>query len=256
MGLAKPEWFKLDAAKFLCDTLVDAMSTVEVGACIRLLCRQWIDGYIPDDVSMLARLCRRDEAAMIAAWVILAQFFPVIEPGKRANRYMWVEREKVVADLERKSDEGTRAARKRWGEANKKRTRRPNAYANGSPMPDPIAEPMQDQSRPEQSREGAIAPPPPAAARRAHQMPKEFRPNDGHRTFANELAVDLNVAFAAFCDYHGSKGSTFKDWDKALNNWLRKEPKFGQVRTNGTPNRTIMTGSAVENTLALLKGGR
>ena len=144
MAIQKPEWFKLDAAKFLADAQVDAMSTLELGACFRLLCRQWIDGWIPDDLRLLARLCRLDSEVMVQAWVTLAPFFPTIEPGKRANRFMWVERDKVVTALHRKSDEGTRAARKRWTDARN----RLDALPNGSPMPDP----MQDQTRPDQTR--------------------------------------------------------------------------------------------------------
>jgi uncharacterized protein YdaU (DUF1376 family) len=144
VAIQKPEWFKMDPAKFLSDAQVDVMTTLELGACFRLMCRQWLDGFIPDDQKMLARLCRLDAAAMAEAWITLSHFFPIVESGKRANRFMWIERAKVVADLERKSDEGTKAARKRWDDVRNKR----DAIPNGSPMPDP----MQDQTRAEQSR--------------------------------------------------------------------------------------------------------
>jgi uncharacterized protein YdaU (DUF1376 family) len=144
MAIQKPEWFKLDPAKFLCDAQIDVMSTLELGACLRLLCRQWIDGFIPDDLHLLARLCRLDDTAMGEAWVTLSHFFPAVETGKRANRFMWIEREKIVADLEHRSDEGTKAARKRWDDAKK----RQDAIPNGSPIPDP----MQEQTRADQSR--------------------------------------------------------------------------------------------------------
>lgn len=149
MALGKPTWFKMDPAAFFSDAAVDAMSTLELGACFRLLARQWIDGYIPDDLRLLARLCRLDTGSMAEAWVTLCIFFPIIEPGKRANRFMWIEREKVVVDLERRSDEGTRAANKRWNEVRKKRDATPIAKPNGSPMPDP----MQEKSRAEKSGE-------------------------------------------------------------------------------------------------------
>jgi uncharacterized protein YdaU (DUF1376 family) len=144
MAIQKPEWFKMDPAKFLCDAQVDVMSTLELGACFRLMCRQWIDGFIPDDLRLLARLCRLDDTAMGEAWVTLSRFFPMVEAGKRANRFMWIERETIVADLEKRSDEGTKAARKRWDDVKKRR----DATPNGSPIPDP----MQDQTRPEQTR--------------------------------------------------------------------------------------------------------
>jgi uncharacterized protein YdaU (DUF1376 family) len=144
MAIQKPEWFKMDAAKFLSDTQVDVMTTLELGACFRLMCRQWIDGFIPDDQNLLARLCRLDVATMGEAWVTLSHFFPVVEPGKRANRFMWIEREKISADLLKRSDEGTKAARKRWDDVRNKR----DATPNRSPMPDP----MQDQTRADQTR--------------------------------------------------------------------------------------------------------
>lgn len=151
MSLHKPEWFKIDPSKFLSDLQVDAMTTEELGACFRLLCRQWIDGFIPDDLHLLGRLCRLDATGMAKAWVTLCPFFPVIEPGKRANRFMWVEREKVLSELARKSDEGTKAANKRWDEFRKNR----DATPNGSPMPDP----MQDQTRPDQNQTRPENPP-------------------------------------------------------------------------------------------------
>jgi uncharacterized protein YdaU (DUF1376 family) len=144
VAIQKPEWFKMDPAKFLSDAQVDVMTTVELGACLRLMCRQWLDGFIPEDQKMLARLCRVDAAAMAEAWITLSHFFPIVESGKRANRFMWIERAKVVADLERRSDEGTKAAKKRWDDVRNKR----DATPNGSPMPDP----MQDQTRAEQTR--------------------------------------------------------------------------------------------------------
>jgi uncharacterized protein YdaU (DUF1376 family) len=143
MAITKPEWFKMDPAKFLSDGQVDAMTTVELGACFRLICRQWLDGFIPDDLRMLARLCRLDDTAMGEAWQTLSNFFPVVEVGKRANRFMWIEREKVVADLEKRSDEGTKAARKRWEDVKNKRDAKPNGSGIGTPM--------QDQTRPEQT---------------------------------------------------------------------------------------------------------
>jgi uncharacterized protein YdaU (DUF1376 family) len=156
----KPPWFKIDPAQFLCDAQVDAMSTVELGACFRLMCRQWIDGFIPDDAHLLARLCRLDATAMGEAWVTLSQFFPVVSDGKRANRYMWIEREKVTAELEKKSDEGTRAAHKRWGEVRKQR----DAAPNGSPMPEPMQEEIRleenktSSSEPKTGSDGKVAP--------------------------------------------------------------------------------------------------
>jgi uncharacterized protein YdaU (DUF1376 family) len=143
MVLGKPTWFKLEPAAFLSDVQVDAMTTLELGACFRLLCRQWIDGFVPDDMHVVARLCRLSTTEMAEVWQTLSKFFPVVEEGKRANRFMRVERERVVADLVRRSNDGVRSARKRWT-----RERSSDAELNGSPM----EHPMQQKSREENSR--------------------------------------------------------------------------------------------------------
>ncbi len=62
---------------------------------------------------------------------------------------------------------------------------------------------------------------------KATQQPSEFTPSEKHTALANELGVDLLSEFAVFVDYHASKGSKFKNWDAALNTWLRNAVKFG-----------------------------
>lgn len=64
---------------------------------------------------------------------------------------------------------------------------------------------------------------PPAAPKRAHQLPDDFTPNDTNRRIAAERGVDLRRAFEQFADHHRAKGSTFKDWNLAFNTWLRRE---------------------------------
>ena len=60
----KPDWFKLYPSRFLQDGIVDQMTTEELGCCVRLMCRQWLDGSIPDDLDRLARICRVDGSGM------------------------------------------------------------------------------------------------------------------------------------------------------------------------------------------------
>ena len=62
--------------------------------------------------------------------------------------------------------------------------------------------------------------------KRACQMPDGFQPKESHQQLATELGIDLQTAFEKFKDHHLSKGSKFKDWDRALNTWLRNEVRF------------------------------
>jgi len=196
MALQKPEWFKVDPGKFLSDSQVDAMTTEELGACFRLLCRQWIDGSLPDDLHMLGRLCRLDATRMGEAWVTLCHFFPTISEGKRANRFMWVERDKVLSELERKSDEGTRAANKRWDEVRKRK----DAEPNGSPMQNPMGHPMQEQSRAEQNQTRPELPPSPkgdlGGKRKRRTMPEKI--NDLEIAGFPSEAIKLGIRIMDF----------------------------------------------------------
>lgn len=143
MANERPPWFKFDPSAFLADAQVDAMTTLELGACLRLLCRQWIDGDLPGDLHTLGRLCRLDGSGMGDAWVTLCHFFPEIGNGRRANRFMWIEREQVMAAMEKKSSDGEKAARKRWESLGKTS----DATPNGSPMPHPMQDKEEEKEK-------------------------------------------------------------------------------------------------------------
>ena len=59
------------------------------------------------------------------------------------------------------------------------------------------------------------------------ELPTDFSPRDSHRELAQELHLNLDRVFQKFCDHHASKGNRFKDWNRALNAWLRRESEFG-----------------------------
>jgi squalene cyclase len=65
-----------------------------------------------------------------------------------------------------------------------------------------------------------------------HQMPKGFAPKESHYDLAKVLGVDLERAFPKFCDYHLAKGNKFKNWDFALNTWIRNDAEW-KGRANG-----------------------
>ena len=72
-------------------------------------------------------------------------------------------------------------------------------------------------------------------------LPKGFVPNQANIDLAATEGVDLRREFAKFCDHHAAKGSTFKDWQRALSSWIRKAAEYGgnvrQIRTapDGAP---------------------
>jgi hypothetical protein len=58
------------------------------------------------------------------------------------------------------------------------------------------------------------------------QLPDDYTPNDKHYQLAKELNININQELLKFSDYHKSKGSKFKNWDYALNTWLRNAADF------------------------------
>lgn len=67
----------------------------------------------------------------------------------------------------------------------------------------------------------------PKPRKRATQLPDGFQPNESNIQLAVSEGVDLRREFVKFCDYNRSKGSTYKDWHLALNNWIRKAAEYG-----------------------------
>lgn len=65
-------------------------------------------------------------------------------------------------------------------------------------------------------------------AKRATQFPVNFSPNENNKSVSEEMGVDLQTEIIAFADFHKSKGSTFKDWNLALNTWIRNSKKFSK----------------------------
>lgn len=60
-------------------------------------------------------------------------------------------------------------------------------------------------------------------AKRAHQLPESFEPNDTNKRIAAERGLNLEAVIPQFADYHRANGNTMKDWHLALNTWLRRE---------------------------------
>lgn len=78
---------------------------------------------------------------------------------------------------------------------------------------------------------GVVAPPPTQKLpSRATALPSDFWPDDTAQRMAGELGLSLQDELAAFCDHHGARGTTFKDWQAGFRTWLRNASKFQQQR--------------------------
>jgi uncharacterized protein YdaU (DUF1376 family) len=121
-GLMKPPpAFQFYAGDYLSSSRVQAMSLEAEGAYIRLLCYQWQDGSIPDDLRKLARLCKISERKMKSIWVQVSPCFDLqIESGRLANARLEEIRKTHIEFCLQRSASG-RLGGKRSGEVRSKR---------------------------------------------------------------------------------------------------------------------------------------
>lgn len=77
---------------------------------------------------------------------------------------------------------------------------------------EPVKEPVNGSAEPKEKR--------------ACQLPKDFEPNKNNIEVAKDLGVDLNYQVEQFKDWHLAKGSKYKNWNFALNTWMRKSAEF------------------------------
>lgn len=72
--------------------------------------------------------------------------------------------------------------------------------------------------------------------KRATQLPDGWEPGPKHVDLANNLRLnqeEFEREADKFRDHHAAKGSTFKDWNLAFNNWLRNAADYRRATHQG-----------------------
>lgn len=111
-------FFPLYAADFLSSETVVLMDNEGVGVYVKLLCRQWIEGSLPDDTAALARLTGEPEESFARTWEFLESRFPAGDDGRLRNPRLADERDKAESIHSRKSQGGkTRKAQRKQDSA-------------------------------------------------------------------------------------------------------------------------------------------
>lgn len=112
--MKSPPAFQFYPSDYLSSAKVQSMSLAAQGAYIRLLCYQWQDGFIPDEVRKLAPLCGSRVNNFETLWAQIKQCFDLeIEPGKIANRRMEDVRSKQLDYRKKQAEHGKNGASKR-----------------------------------------------------------------------------------------------------------------------------------------------
>lgn len=125
------QWYPSDAAS---DEKYAPLTCLEVGAFHLLLNYQWLNGPLPDDAAILARLCKLDAQDFQRVWPMVGRCFPVFGDGKRASPRLEAEREFQAENREARVKAGSRGNAARWSSQTDR-----NAIANGSQLIAPVS---------------------------------------------------------------------------------------------------------------------
>lgn len=106
-------YFPFYPQDFLGDGKVRLMSPAEVGIYVRLLCHEWLEGPLPDDLPRLARIAGATVDEMEAAWPQVRECFESGDDGHLVQPRLEEERKKALA----KREQARQAARARWDDA-------------------------------------------------------------------------------------------------------------------------------------------
>lgn len=182
--------------------------------------------------SVCYRICRAqsdDERAAVDA--VVRQYFTIENDGYLHNKRADIELGKRKTLSETRASVAKKGAAKRWGNPKPMPNAMPIATAIAMPkaMLEGIANGCTSTATTTitvEERIPPLVPPKGESAKRARQLPDDFAPNDGHRTFAVQNEINLADELVAFRDFHLARGNAMKDWDAALRTWLRNANKF------------------------------
>jgi len=103
--------FQFYPGDFLSSSKVQRMSLTEIGAYTKLLCLNWLDGSLPDDIAILASMVGLKQAAFAKMWTGPLHECFVQRNGRLVNRRLEEEHRKQVEFKRRQSDNGKMGGR-------------------------------------------------------------------------------------------------------------------------------------------------
>lgn len=212
-----------------------------------LLCHQWTENGLPDDLDMLSRLLGYKKTSQIPELVL--EKFPVAEDGRRRNRRLEDERTKQIARIDKKRFGAQITNEKRWGKrvdepSHSDRIATPERVACESPPPTSVLPPP---SIPPNPQGGDPLPPKGEFALAAEPKPKRERIRfckptaEEWQTYAATLTPTFPPAQATLAyGHYESNGwkvgrNPMQDWRAALRT-CHQRWRLGQFSDNGQHN--------------------
>jgi uncharacterized protein YdaU (DUF1376 family) len=112
--VGKAPAFPLYASDFDMDTAT--WENDEVGAYLRLLLYEWVNGGLPEDTYRLSKIVRESEKKFIGKWKNLSTKFHLNGNGLLVNEKLEFVRQEKAQFIESQREKGKRSAKKRWGD--------------------------------------------------------------------------------------------------------------------------------------------
>lgn len=147
-----------------------------------------------------------------------------------------VEKEKRKQTSKARSDAGKAGAAARWAKEN---DGKPDGKRNSKTVANEWQTDAPVPSRPDQT---LVEAPTPAgnkktAPKRRSQAPESMEVTPEMRDWAkgNNITTNLEIETAQFLDHHASKGSTFVDWKRAWQSWMRNSMKYAPASAATKP---------------------
>lgn len=103
------------------------MAPDAIGIYVRCLCHQWVKGFVPNDKGKVARISGATSEEIERVWADVTAKFSQREDGQLVNDRMEVERQKLLANRERRAMAGKTGAAARWSEKPKRSKRNTTA---------------------------------------------------------------------------------------------------------------------------------
>lgn len=148
--------FQFYPKDFLCDEEQELMSLAEAGAYIRLLCRCWLKGSLPEDVGELATLCGATKGQMQKFWPAISKCFKQRPDGRWIHGRLDDERKKQAEYRKKQKDNADRGWQSRRDAMALPSHRSGNALLSSSSSSSPSATPKKNKDSSEASSEPAL----------------------------------------------------------------------------------------------------
>ena len=213
-------WFKFFSGEYLGDPRVDDCPREAEGLLVRSWCVCHREGSCPADFATLARKTH-------CSIEYVERYFRFCEPffeqrdGRLYSLRMEQERQRSEIARQNANQRYLKNPRTKSKAKNLERESSEHGSANGNATRSAISTAKAPRSR-------------------ACRMPENFAPKETHRALAAESGIDLQKTLDAFVDHHLARGTTFTDWDRAFNNWIRREPAFSRGFINGGTSLTLV----------------